>query len=50
MRGDQVGVPRRVITHIESAHRPRPILFWASAEDDEASPKRTADLWHTGRV
>ncbi len=50
MRGDQVGVPRRVITHIESAQRPRPILFWASAEGDEASPKRTADLWRTGRV
>jgi hypothetical protein len=50
MRGDRVGVPRRAITHIESAQRPRPIFIWASAEDDEASPKRTADPWHTGRV
>jgi hypothetical protein len=54
MRGDRVGALRRAIptadTHIEPAQSPRPILFWASAEDDGASPICTVDPWQTGRV
>jgi hypothetical protein len=54
MRGDRVGAPRRAIpttdTHIEPAQCACPIFFWASAEDHEASPKRTADAWRTCRV
>jgi hypothetical protein len=54
MRGDRVGALRRATptadTHVEPAQRPRPILFWASAADDGASRKCTADPWHTCRV
>ena len=53
MRGDRIGEPRRAIptadTHVETAQHTRPI-FWAPAEDDGASRKRTADPWHICRV